>query len=204
MLKKEVKAVLFDLDGTLVDSLNAWFYVYNDALSQFGFPAISKKEFKKHFGSPIEKDVKRDYSGCTIRQVEEAYNRNFLKRISLVRIFPDAKATLESLRKMGCSLALITGSTEPITNSLLKKFNLKKYFDAVLTMKDVRHRKPAPDAIFKACKLMKIQPKNAILIGDSINDVIAGRRAKVTTIGYRTKGDYEIGHLNEIPGILKG
>ena len=58
MQKKEVKAVLFDLDGVLVDSLDAWFYVFNDALKSFGFKAVSKKKFVKDFGAPIEQDIK--------------------------------------------------------------------------------------------------------------------------------------------------
>lgn len=201
--KKEVKAILFDMDGTLADSFKAWFYVYNDALSGFGFRRITENEFKKRFGSPIEKDVKEEYPGCTINQVEKSYNRNFLKRINIVKLFPEVKSTLKKLRNKKYKLALITGSTEAITASILQRFNLRKYFDIILTMKDVKRRKPAPDVVYKACKLLKVKPKNTILVGDTKNDTIAGKKAGCITVGYKINGDYKINRLSGIFNILK-
>ena len=57
--KKEVKAALFDLDGVLVDSVEAWHHVFNDTLIHFGHQKLSEEEFSKGFGSPIEEDIKK-------------------------------------------------------------------------------------------------------------------------------------------------
>src|SRR3989338_1914788 len=164
MLKFKVKAVLFDLDGVLIDSLDAWFYVFNDALKQFGFKTITKNQFKKDFGAPIESDVKKYYIGKTEKEVENAYNMNFEKRKEHVKLFPQSVDVLKKLRKQKIKSGLISNSTYLIVTTILKRFNLKKYFDVIVTMDDVKRRKSAPDMILKACKILKTKPQNAILI----------------------------------------
>ncbi len=201
--KREVRAVLFDLDGTLVDSFDAWFKVYNESLAEFGFRPVTRNEFKAHFGSPIEKDVRENFRGCTVNQVENAYNRNFLKNINRVKLFPGAKETLNALKNKGYELGLITGSTRQITNNLIQKFNLGKFFNVILTMDDVKRRKPAPDVVLKACKILAAKPQNTILVGDTKNDTLAGKSAGCITIGYKISGDYKINHLKDVLKLVK-
>ena len=74
---KEVKAILFDMDGVLVDSLNTWSYVLNDTLKHFGLKTLPKNELVKEFGAPIESDVKKYFIGKTIEEVEHVYNSEF-------------------------------------------------------------------------------------------------------------------------------
>lgn len=198
----EVKAVLFDMDGVLVDSIDAWCYVFNDTLKHFGLKPLPKKEFIKDFGAPIEHDVKKYFKGKTIKEVERAYNLNFKKRKRYVKLFPQSATILEKLQKHPIKIGLITNSTRFISSTILNHFNLKKYFSAVVTMNDVKRRKPAPDMILKACKMLKVKPKNTILVGDTMNDIIAGRRAGCITIGYKVKGDYGIDRLNSITRFL--
>lgn len=200
---KEVKAVLFDLDGVLVDSFEAWLYVFNDTRKDFGLKTVPKKEFAKDFGAPIERDVRKYFKGKTIKEVEKAYNLNFRNRRKYVKLASQSVTALENLRKSKIKIGLITNSTYFITYSILGNFRLKKYFDAVVTMDDIKRRKPAPDMILKACKILKVKPKNTILVGDTKNDMIAGKRAGCITVGYRTKGNYEIKELNSISNFLK-
>ena len=88
MRGKEVKAILFDLDGVLVDSLNAWCYVFNDTRKHFGLKSLSREEFVKDFGAPIESDVKKYFKGKAIEEVKDVYNLNFKKRKGYVKLFP--------------------------------------------------------------------------------------------------------------------
>ena len=134
--------------------------------------------------------------------MERIYNLKFRNRIRHVKIFPQSKKVLEKLKNKRIKLGLITNSTGFITLTILNHFKLKKYFDVVVTMDDVRRRKPAPDMILKACKTLKVMPKNTILVGDTMNDIIAGRRAGCATVGYKVKGDYEINSLKEALCIL--
>ena len=202
MQREEVKAVLFDLDGVLVDSIDAWCYVFNDTLKHFGFKLLPKKEFIKDFGAPIEHDVKKYFKGKTIKKVEHIYNLKFKKGIKQVKLFPQSIPTLKKLERYPIKIGLITNSTRFITSTILNHFKLKKYFQAIVTMDDVTRRKPAPDMILKACKMLKVRPKNTILVGDTMNDIIAGRRAGCVTVGYKIKGDYKINNLNKLFSFL--
>ena len=195
---KKIKAVLFDLDGVLVDSLNAWFYVTNDTLKHFGFRPVPKKEFERDFGAPIEYEVKKRFAGKTINEVALEYNLNFKKRKHLVKLFSHSVEVLKELKKQKIKLALISNSTRFIVMTVLNHYKIRRYFDAVITMNDAKRRKPAPDMVLKACKMLKIAPENAMLIGDTINDMLAAKRAGCIAVGYKTKGDLRINGLKQV------
>ena len=203
MLKREDKAVLFDLDGVLVDSIDAWFYVFNDTLRYFGIKTLPRKQFVMDFGAPIEQDVKKYFHGKTIKKVEHAYNMNFKKRKNYVKLFPQSKSVLKNLKGQKIKLGLITNSTRFITLTILNHFRLKKYFEVIVTMDDVKRRKPSPDMVLKACRKLNVKPKNTVLIGDTKNDMLAGKRAGCITVGYKIRGDYEICNLSDVLSKIK-
>lgn len=200
--KREVKAILFDLDGVLVDSLDAWFYVFNDALRHFGFNKMTKSDFVKDFGAPIEHDVQKYFKGKTIEEVVNAYNINFQKNAKYIKLNPQSKSILDKIKKQKIKLGLITNSSKSIASKVLNHFKLNKYFYVIMTLEDVKRRKPAPDMILKACRMLKVTPKSTILVGDTKNDIIAGRRAGCVTVGYKIKGDYKINDLKEIERFI--
>ena len=201
--KKEANAVLFDLDGVLVDSLDAWFYVFNDALRHFALPELSKKEFMKDFGATIEHDIKRYFKGKTVKDIEQIYNACFKKRAIHVKLFPQSKSTLQKIKNKNIKTGLITNSTRFITLKILKHFKLTKYFDVIITMNDVKRGKPAPDMVIKALSMLKVKPRDAILVGDTKNDMLAGKRAGCFTVGYKINGDLKISSLNQILNLIE-
>ena len=198
MAKQKVKAILFDMDGVLIDSANAWFYTMNDTLQHFGFRKITYKYFLKAFGSPIEEDAKTLFHGKTVKEIADFYDARFKIRINKVKLFRDAMPTLRKLKARRIKLALLTNSTRYITNLILNHFKLKKYFGAVVTMEDVKRSKPAPDLVIEACKRLGVNARDTILVGDTKYDTIAGKRAGVVTVGYKVKGDYKVNRLKNI------
>ena len=203
MRKREVKLVLFDLDGVLVDSIDAWHHVFNDTLTYFYLKKVSKREFRKDFGAPIEHDMKKYFKGKTVKEVVSVFVSNFKKSAVHVKLFPQSMYVLKNLKKKNVKTGLITNSTKPIVLTVLNDLKLKEYFNVVVTMDDVRRRKPAPDMVLKACKKLKVSPKNTILIGDTINDILAGKRAGCITIGYKTNSQFRISNLKEILEYVK-
>ena len=201
--KKEVKAVLFDLDGVLVDSYEAWFLTYNQTLRHFGFKPVTKKYFSKHFGKPVEDDIKRVFTGKTVEEVMNGYAIHFPKNAKYVRLLPGVKEVLSFIKKKKIKVGLISNSHIKIVLSILKNFKIMRYFDAVVTRSDVKRGKPAPDMVLKACKMLKIKPKDAVLVGDTKNDIMAGRRAGCFAAGYKIEGDAKIRKLKEITKLLQ-
>ena len=126
--RKEVKAVLFDLDGVLVDSFDAWFHLFNYTLKHFGFKTLTRKQFRKDFGAPIESDVKKYFKGKTIDEMTEVYKKNYPKFMKRVKLMPHAKIVLEQLRYKKLKVGLITNSAKTIALALLIHFKLKRYF----------------------------------------------------------------------------
>ena len=202
MQRKEVKAVLFDLDGVLVDSFEAWFHTFNEGLRHFGLNELSRNDFAKEFGAPIESDIKKYFVGKTIKEVKNIHNSNFIKWKKYVKLFPQSKEVLQKLKDKKIKVGLISNSTRFIVLATLNHFKIKIYFNAVVTMDDVKRRKPSPDMVLKACKILKVSPKNAILVGDTNNDMLAGKRAGCVTIGYKIKGNYKVNELRDITRFL--
>ena len=201
MLKHKVKAVLFDLDGVLVDSKNAWFHVFNDTLKHFGVKPVSKKWFSKIFGNTIEKNIKI-FIKITTKEANKLAIKYFAKNRKYVRVFPNSVNVLKKLSNNNVKMALITNTPKRILVPTLRHYKLKKYFKAIVTVDDVKRGKPAPDMALKACRMLKVRPKNTILVGDTKNDMIAGKRAGCITVGYTIKGDYMVDKLKEIYKLI--
>jgi len=196
--RREVKALLFDLDGVLIDSYEAWFLTYNQTLRHFGFETVTKKYFSKYFGNPVEDDIKRVFIGKTPKEVMDGYALHFPKNAEYVRLFPNVKKVLEYLKNKDIKIGLISNSHIKIVLSVLNHFKIRRFFDAVVTRSDVKRGKPAPDMVLKACKMLGVKPRDAVLVGDTKNDIIAGRRAGCVAVGYGIKGDKKIKNLIEI------
>ena len=130
------------------------------------------------------------------------YNKFFKKRKGFVKLFPQSAGVLKSVKKRRLKLGLISNSTRFIVMSILNHYNLKKYFDVIMAMEDVKNRKPAPDMILKACKILEVSPKNTIIVGDTSNDMIAGKMAGCIMVGYRIDGEYRINNLKEIEKFI--
>jgi len=196
--KKEVKAILFDLDGVLVDSFDAWHAVFTDILKGIGKPTIPKKEFRGYFGMPLSKDIKLFFRGKTPKWINAQKDRFFRKNKHLVRIFPHTSTILKETRKKRLKTAIISNSTRSIVGSVLKDKGLRGYFDAILTAEDVGKGKPNPEMVKKACRLLGVKPSEAVVVGDTQNDMKAGKRAGAITVGFKTKGDYTVARLSSV------
>jgi HAD superfamily hydrolase (TIGR01549 family) len=99
--------------------------------------------------------------------------------------------------------ALITNTPANCTHQILRNFGIDPYFNTVITSDDVTNAKPAPEPILKACKHLQIQPKNALLIGDTKSDIHAGKTAGCTVIGINIPADYTIHHLKELLTLIE-
>ena len=199
---KDIKAVLFDLDGVLIDSYSGWFRLFNDALKHFGFEQITERTFHKHWGQSTEEDVRIFMPGKTVDQVRTYFQGHFPQYLSYLKINPMAIRTLHALSELGLKLACVTNSHRKIVLETLDVHHLAGYFEVILTVDDVKNPKPAPDILLKACRLLGVELNQALFIGDTLIDKKAGDRAGLFFVGYRIKADTTVNNLSDFYNLL--
>jgi len=199
---KDVKAVLFDLDGVLIDSYSGWFRLFNDALKHFGFEQITERTFRKHWGQSTEEDVRIFMPGKTVDQVRTYFQKHFPQYLFYLKINPMAMRTLHALSELGLKLACVTNSHRKIVLEILGIYHLAGYFDVILTVDDVKKPKPAPDILLEAYRLLKVELNQSLFIGDTLIDKKAGDRAGVAFVGYRIRADTTVDNLSDFYDLL--
>jgi phosphoglycolate phosphatase len=179
-----VRAVLFDLDGVLVDSYRAWFLAVNDAAREFGAPGVDEPRFGGVWGQGISADVKNLYPGRTHREVEAAYERAMSRHGSAVAVNPEAAAALDLLGAAGLARACVTNTQEGLARAVLRAAGLDSRFDDLRGMREGIREKPAPDLLLAALQRFGASPASALMVGDSRYDEEAARAAEVPFLRY--------------------
>jgi len=194
-----IKAVLFDLDGVLIDSLDAWWLALNEALRRYGFEEIDKKEFiERYWGNDLYSNL--DRANLPL-EVGLTCSKLYMNYIDMIRLHPSAIEILESMEEI--KKGLITNTPRDCTEMVLKRFDLEKYFDVVITGDDVSRGKPDPEIIVKACDHLNVKPQEVVVIGDTDNDLKAARSAGCSVIGIGLEGDIYLDDLSELRSVLK-
>jgi len=198
-MKIKPEAILFDMDGVLVDSVDAWLASLNIALSQFNHEKLTKDDFIENYWGHDLRDtlgiIGVDYRAVTV------CNNSYEENLNMVKLYPYVKSTLHKLN--GYKKGVITNTPKEQTLMILGKFDLNKYFDTVVTSDDVKHAKPDPEIVFKSCRLLKGKPRVVTIIGDTKSDIEAGKAAGCTIIGMNIKADYTIRKISELSKIFK-
>ena len=195
--KYMTKAILFDLDGVLVDSYAAWFIFFNQALRHFGFPEISMDIFQKYWGQSTEDDVRIFLPGRTVDEVRRYFLDHIGDFIDQVKVDPQALKVLNDLIDRGYKLGCITNSHREIVEAVLGRNGLERFLKVILTADDLQP-KPAPDMILEACTLLEVMPADTVFIGDTLTDLQAAEAAGCIFIGYRLETENNIHELNDI------
>jgi pyrophosphatase PpaX len=192
------KAVLFDFDGTLANTLPLYIKAYDKALKEQGISLESKKIVTICFG----KTEKIICSSLGIPEKVEAFKNSYFNAIkrhfSEAVLFDNVLSTLKKLKARDFKLGVISFSYNWYLDKMIKKFNLSKYFDTVIGFEDVKKQKPDPEAVYNSCGKLNVLPEEAIVIGDSKSDIVMGNSAGSKTILFYSKG-YDLYYdLNEL------
>jgi 2-phosphoglycolate phosphatase len=189
----DLKCVMFDLDGTLVDSIPGYFRLMEEILKTVGLPPVPKElvaEFMTDGLGVLEKMIPPELSHRKETLVQEciAVGRSISWSMfrDRVQVFEGVSALFELLRRKGILMAVVTSTEKAFIDKKmipLERQGLLDALSAVIAIEDAPLRKPAPDPLLVCARRLGIAPAHAIYIGDSHVDIRAGKAAGMLTIG---------------------
>ena len=177
-------ALLFDLDGTLVDTIGFILASMRAAFDGFAGRAPTDAEWTAGIGTPLRAQL-REYAASDA-EVERlalryrAHQREHLTR--LTRLFPGVATTLATLRDRGHPMAIVTSKAEEIARLTLEHAGLLGLMDTVVGVESTVRHKPDPEPVRLALERLGGEPARAIFVGDSPHDIAAGNAASVATV----------------------
>jgi len=178
------KIILFDLDGTLIDSTEAILESFAHAFQSFGKDIPSDAHIKAEIGHPLDMmfatlGVEEEHIWDHVAAYKEHYRK--ISRAKTV-LLPDAKAAV-ALAKSYATLGVVTTKTAKYSIELLEHMELMHYFDVLIGREDVTHPKPDPEPIHKALSKLPCDTNNIWMIGDTQMDMLAAKAAKIDCVG---------------------
>ncbi|EOI8555294.1 HAD family hydrolase [Campylobacter jejuni] len=189
------KTILFDLDGTLIDSTDAILNSFQGAFKALGLTSKNNEEIKNLIGYPLEQMFRMLYpdkvnlSKEFVLAYREIYAQIYLEQTTLL---PKAKEALE-LGSEIADLGIVTTKGGKFTPILLDYLRVKKFFKTLITLEDVINPKPSSEPIILALKGLNKTQENAYMIGDTILDIQAAISANITplalTCGYGNENE---------------
>ena len=182
---QNVKAVLFDLDGTLVDSSEAIIKAVEKVLESKGL-TCNRAKVARMIGLPLENIfgvLAPNLSEQEIWQLVHEYRKYYMAHhLENTTIHPSAQMVLRKLKAKGFKLGIITTKYREPVMDVLSHFGIAELFDVVVTGYEVIKHKPAPDIVLEAAKRLRVDPKQCVVVGDSPLDVQAGKQAGAFSI----------------------
>lgn len=190
-----VTAILFDLDGTLVDSARGIHAALNEVLTTLTGHGCSIDDVRRWVGNGPEKLVERglyshgyeDDASRAHALFREAYQRTLMQ----ADIYPGVIKGLATLQQQGLRLACITNKSSHFTGTFLAELGLASFFERVLCGDEVERPKPDPQSLVQVCAEFGIEPAAAIMVGDSENDLKPAHAIGMRgiAVGYGYHGD---------------
>lgn len=194
------KAVIFDLDGTLLDSLNDIVAVLNDALKHFGLPPISRGQAQTYIGNGAKELVRLAIGEKNCNRLSEilAYYKDKYSQSdnNYARLYEGEEEALTLLKNAGVKIAVLTNKPHEAALKAEKIFFAKYGFDCVTGQIDGAPLKPDPQTLNEIIKRLGVSRCDCLFVGDGEADVITAKNAGIDCVsvlwGYRTKKQLEL------------
>ena len=177
-----IEAVLFDLDGTLIDTNELIMISFEHTFQHYGL-TFTKEEIMEFNGPPLI-DTFRKVNPHQADAMFETYRTHNLKlHDNYVKAFPFVKETLTKLKEHHIKMAVVSAKMRPGVLKGLRSTGLEAFFETIVSIDDVSNPKPHPEPVLKAIKDLDVTPETSIMVGDNYHDIESGKNAGTKTAG---------------------
>jgi HAD superfamily hydrolase (TIGR01549 family) len=208
------EAVLFDWDGTLINTSKYSFRIYMRLFRMLGIRELSWTAFRREFTADYHKYYAlKGIPKCSFADVDRMWMEMYDAGEKEIRLVPGAKKAALAIRRKGVRLGIVSNGSGGRIRREISMRGLAKSFEVVITADEIPEFKPSPKGILSALDAMGVGPSEAVYVGDMVEDVEAGRRAGVVTIAVASgkhtprmllsrKPDFIAHDVSHVPGII--
>lgn len=177
-----IRTILFDLDGTLIDSNQLIFESFKHTFTSFDLHFTDEEIIE--FNGPPLLETFRNISPSLMEDMVATYrSHNHEFHDHYVKLFPNVIETLEILEQKQVKLGIVTSKMTAGVKLALELTGIDKYFGSIVTLSDVTHAKPHPESVLKAMHALAGEPETTLMVGDNSHDIEAGKNAGMQTAG---------------------
>ena len=191
-----MRLLIFDLDGTLIDSVPDITDAINKTFDKLGIDKVSEKEVRNYLGNGARTLIERALKGNSelLDKALKIFKNNYKNNVcNKTTLYPGVK---ETLKKLPHKKAIVTNKPYEFVGEILKTLGIDEYFEMYIGGESLPEKKPSPMPLLYVCEKMGYSPDEAIMIGDSKNDILAAKNAGVKSIavnyGYNYGEDVSI------------
>lgn len=182
-MTNKITTILFDLDGTLIDTNELIITTYLHTLEKY-YPSKYQREDVLPFLGPTLHEAFGSIDPDLVEEMVLEYRAfNIANHDELVTEFAGVFETVQSLKDKGYKLGIVTTKRHDVTLKGLRLMDLEQFFEVVVTYDHVSKTKPDPEPIFKALEQLDSSPEETMMVGDNYHDILAGKNAGTVTAG---------------------
>jgi pyrophosphatase PpaX len=214
-MPKPLRAVLFDLDGTLIDSIGLIVDAMHHAFEGFDGTVPDDSSWMQGIGTPLYKQLALyARSPEELEMLRERYRAyQFIHHDNVIKEYPGTTAVLENLHSRGIAMGIVTSKGDELARRGLELTGLARYLPVVVGADSVTKHKPEPEPVLLALERLGVAADDALMLGDSPHDISSGNAAGVHTVGALwgpftraqiavAKPTYWLSNISEFPALI--
>ncbi|MDQ0352544.1 pyrophosphatase PpaX [Alkalibacillus filiformis] len=209
-----IKTLLFDLDGTLIDSNELIVASFQHTFKEHLGRDYTKEEILPFIGPPLKDTMDKLDEGQSEQMMKTYREHNALHHDAYIEMYDGVYETIKSLHEFGYPMAIVTTKIEKTARKGLELTGLDEFFDVVIGLDHVSQAKPDPEPVLKGMHALNGTLETTLMVGDNSHDIHAGQNAgtKTAAVGWSAKGrdymeslnpDYVLNHISDLIDIIK-
>ncbi len=207
-------SVIFDLDGTLIDTFDLHYRFWAMAIRKAG-KELSKSQFIENYGKShddLVKDVIPNIDENEIKNISDYEKKLIIENKEQIKLFPEVKEVMKYLENNNIKCCIASSNPSIVSKKILEKTGIIDYFKVISGAEEVTRGKPHPDLVVLTLKKANIQASNSLMVGDTAHDILAGKAAGLETVlifrseeqkeALESKPDFIISNLKELVSLI--